>query len=90
MENLALIAQVNSSAAIAVGIAMAFAALGAALGLAILGGKFLESSARQPELIPELQGKFFIVAGLVDAIPVIVIGLCDLILFANPLVSALS
>jgi F-type H+-transporting ATPase subunit c len=90
MENLALIAQVNSSAAIAVGIAMAFAALGAALGLAILGGKFLESSARQPELIPELQGKFFIVAGLVDAIPVIVIGLCALILFANPLVSALS
>ena len=90
MENLALIAQVNSSAAIAVGIAMAFASLGAALGLAILGGKFLESSARQPELIPELQGKFFIVAGLVDAIPVIVIGLCALILFANPLVAAFS
>lgn len=79
-----------SNSAIAVGIAMAFAALGAALGLAILGGKFIESSARQPELISELQGKFFIVAGLVDAIPIIVIGLCALILFANPLLGQLG
>ncbi|EDY87098.1 ATP synthase, F0 subunit C [gamma proteobacterium HTCC5015] len=79
-----------SNSAIAVGIAMAFAALGAAIGLAILGGKFIESSARQPELISELQGKFFIVAGLVDAIPIIVIGLCALILFANPLLGQLG
>lgn len=78
-----------SNSAIAVGIALAFAAVGAAIGLAILGAKFIESSARQPELINELQGKFFIVAGLVDAIPVIVIGLCALILFANPLLSQL-
>lgn len=86
----ALLAQIQSNAAIAVGIAMAFAALGAALGLALLGGKFLESSARQPELMNELQGKFFVVAGLVDAIPVIVIGLCALILFANPLLSVVQ
>ncbi|MGM0564858.1 MAG: F0F1 ATP synthase subunit C [Pseudomonadota bacterium] len=79
-----------SNSAIAVGIAMAFAALGAAIGLAMLGGKFIESSARQPELISELQGKFFIVAGLVDAIPIIVIGLCALILFANPLLGQLG
>ncbi len=31
-------------------ILLAFAALGTAIGFAILGGKFLESSARQPEL----------------------------------------
>ena len=42
----------------------AFAALGTAIGFAILGGKFLESSARQPELASSLQTKMFIVAGL--------------------------
>jgi F-type H+-transporting ATPase subunit c len=36
-----------------------------------LGGKFLESSARQPELTNMLQTKMFIVAGLLDAVPII-------------------
>ena len=45
-------------------ILLAFAALGTAIGFAILGGKFLESSARQPELASSLQTKMFIVAGL--------------------------
>ena len=49
-------------------ILLAFAALGTAIGFAILGGKFLESSARQPELASSLQTKMFIVAGLLDAI----------------------
>ena len=48
-------------------ILLAFAALGTAIGFAILGGKFLESSARQPELASSLQTKMFIVAGLLDA-----------------------
>lgn len=86
----ALLAQIQSYAAIAVGLGMGFAALGAAIGVALLGGKFLESSARQPELASELQGKFFIVVGLVDAVPIIVIGLSALILFANPLLSVVS
>ena len=38
-------------------ILLAFAALGTAIGFAILGGKFLESSARQPELASSLQTK---------------------------------
>ena len=42
-------------------ILLAFAALGTAIGFAILGGKFLESSARQPELASSLQTKMFIV-----------------------------
>ena len=41
-------------------ILLAFAALGTAIGFAILGGKFLESSARQPELASSLQTKMFI------------------------------
>ena len=52
-------------------ILLAFAALGTAIGFAILGGKFLESSARQPELASSLQTKMFIVAGLLDAIAMI-------------------
>ncbi|MEX1058156.1 MAG: F0F1 ATP synthase subunit C, partial [Natronospirillum sp.] len=60
---------------IAVGIILAGAALGAALGMSNLGSKLLETSARQPELAPTLQTKFFIIAGLVEAIPIIAVGI---------------
>ena len=63
-------------------IMMGLAALGAALGIGILGGRFLEGAARQPELIPILRTQFFIVMGLVDAIPMIAVGLVMYILFA--------
>ncbi|RIY33438.1 F0F1 ATP synthase subunit C [Psittacicella gerlachiana] len=45
--------------------------LSAALGLGILGSKYIESCARQPELIPTLRSQFFLVLGLVDAVPMI-------------------
>ncbi len=61
---------------------MGFAALGAAVGIGMLGGRFLEGSARQPELIPLLRTQFFIVMGLVDAVPMIAVGLSMYILFA--------
>lgn len=56
--------------------------LGAAIGIGILGGKLLESSARQPELASKLQGTFFLAAGLIDAIPIIGVGLAMYLLFA--------
>ncbi|CAL4317457.1 ATP synthase subunit c [Buchnera aphidicola (Pterocallis alni)] len=52
-----------------------FAAIGAAVGIGILGGKFLDGAARQPDLIPILRAQFFIVMGLVDAIPMIAVGI---------------
>ena len=55
---------------------------GFAIGIGILGGKFLEGSARQPDLLPLLRTQFFIVMGLVDAIPMIGVGLGMYILFA--------
>jgi len=61
---------------------MGFASLGAAVGIGVLGGRFLEGSARQPELIPLLRTQFFIVMGLVDAVPMIAVGLSMYILFA--------
>jgi F-type H+-transporting ATPase subunit c len=57
-------------------------AMGAALGIGLLGGRFLEGAARQPELIPVLRTQFFIVMGLVDAIPMIAVGLSMYVMFA--------
>ncbi|WP_261842950.1 F0F1 ATP synthase subunit C [Aliamphritea ceti] len=61
---------------------MGLGAVGAAVGIGILGGKFLEGAARQPELIPMLRTQFFIVMGLVDAVPMIGVGLGLYVLFA--------
>ena len=67
---------------LAAGIMMGLAAIGAAIGIGILGGKFLEGSARQPDLLPLLRTQFFIVMGLVAAIPMIGVGLGMYLLFA--------
>lgn len=67
---------------IAAAIMMGLAAVGAAIGIGMLGGKFLEGAARQPELIPLLRTQFFIVMGLVDAIPMIAVGLGLYLMFA--------
>ena len=71
-------------------ILLAFAALGTAIGFAILGGKFLESSARQPELASSLLTKMFIVAGLLDALAMIAVGISLLFIFANPFIGLLQ
>ena len=61
---------------------MGLGAVGAALGIGILGGRFLDGAARQPELIPLLRTQFFIVMGLVDAVPMIAVGVTFYVLFA--------
>ncbi len=55
------------SVAIACGLIISLGALGACIGISLMGGKYLEASARQPELMNELQVKMFILAGLIDA-----------------------
>ena len=50
----------------------------------IAGWKFLEGSARQPEMVPMLQVKMFIVAGLLDAVTMIGVGIALFFTFANP------
>lgn len=42
---------------------------------------------RQPEMIPVLQVKMFVVAGLLDAVPMIGVGVGLFLLFANPFVA---
>jgi F-type H+-transporting ATPase subunit c len=61
---------------------LGLAAIGGAVGIGILGGRFLEGAARQPELIPVLRTQFFIVMGLVDAVPMIAVGITFYVLFA--------
>ena len=79
-----------SFSAIAVGIIVGLAALGTAIGFALLGGKFLEGAACQPEMAPMLQVKMFIIAGLLDAVPMIGIVIALLFTFANPFVGQLA
>ena len=64
-------------------------ALGTAIGFGILGGRFLEGMARQPELAPALLVRMFIVAGLLDAVSMIGIGFALFFTFANPFLTAL-
>ncbi|HIE78896.1 MAG TPA: F0F1 ATP synthase subunit C [Candidatus Thioglobus sp.] len=72
---------------IAVSILIGMGALGTAIGFGLLGGRFLEGSARQPEMVPMLQVKMFIVAGLLDAVTMIGVGIALFLLFANPYLS---
>ena len=66
---------------IAAAIMLGFAGLGTAIGFGLLGGRFLEGSARQPEMIPTLQVKLFIVAGLLDAFSAIAVAMGLYLLF---------
>ncbi len=67
---------------VAAGLMLGLGAIGAGIGIGILGGRFLEGAARQPELIPMLRTQFFIVMGLTDALPVISIAMGLYAMFA--------
>lgn len=84
------IATVMSYTLIAASLLIGFGALGTAIGFALLGGKFLEGASRQPELAPMLQTKMFIVAGLLDAVPMIGVAIALLLIFANPFLSQIA
>jgi F-type H+-transporting ATPase subunit c len=90
MENMNLIADVMGMTVIAAALLIGLGALGTAIGFALLGGKLLEGTSRQPELAPMLQTKMFIVAGLLDAIPIIGVAIALLLIFANPFLSQLA
>lgn len=68
---------------IAAAIMMGLGAVGAAIGIGILGSKFLEGVARQPEMEGRLRGSLFLLAGLIDAVPMIAVGIALFIIFAK-------
>lgn len=89
MNAASFFSNIQAMTAIAVAILIGFGAMGTAIGFGLLGGKFLEGSARQPEMVPMLQVKMFIVAGLLDAVTMIGVGIALYFTFANPFAQSL-
>lgn len=84
------IAVVQGYMAIGLGLIIGLGAMGACIGIGIMGSKFLESAARQPELTPMLTGRMLLLAGLIDAAFIIGVGLAMYFATGNPLLGSLS
>jgi F-type H+-transporting ATPase subunit c len=72
---------------LAVALLIGFGALGVGIGMGLLGGRFLEGAARQPELAPMLRTQMFLVVALLDAIAMIGVGIALFFAFANPYIA---
>lgn len=79
------IALIQANTAVGIGLIIGLGAGGACIGMGIMGSKFLESAARQPELVPMLQGRMFLLVGLIDASFLIGVALAMWFAVANPL-----
>ena len=77
MSNVAMVAM-------ACGLIIGLGAVGACIGIGVMGGRYLEGAARQPELMDRLQVKMFLLAGLIDANFLIGVGIAMMFAFANP------
>ena len=68
--------EVISFVALAAGLIIGLGAVGACIGIGIMGSKYLESAARQPELMGELQTKtvHWVVAGLGALMAMVTVG----------------
>jgi F-type H+-transporting ATPase subunit c len=83
-----ILASIYASTAIGVGVILAAAGLGSALGWGLICSKYIEGIARQPEMRPQLMGQMLFTGGLMEAFPMIVLGMSMWFVFANPFVGA--
>src|SRR5712692_3089931 len=83
-----LVGTIYASTAVGVGVILAAAGLGSALGWGLICAKYMEGIARQPELLPSLRVQMFITAGLMESFPFIVLAFAMYFTFANPFVGA--
>jgi F-type H+-transporting ATPase subunit c len=90
METLQLVAMIQAYTGVGIGLIIGLGAAGACIGIGIMCASFLEGAARQPEMIPALQGKVFLLLGLIDASFIIGVGLAMMFAFANPLLSVIA
>ena len=90
MENLQLLAMIQAYTGVGIGLIIGLGALGACVGIGIMCASFLEGAARQPEMIPALQGKVILLLGLIYASFIIGVGLAMMFAFANPLLSVVA
>ena len=79
-----------SYVALAAGLIIGLGACGACIGIGIMGSKYLESAARQPELMGELQTKMFLLVGLIDASFIIGTGIALWFTTVNPFLAQLA
>jgi F-type H+-transporting ATPase subunit c len=89
-KSLGVIMEVISFVALAAGLIIGLGAVGACIGIGIMGSKYLESAARQPELMGELQTKMFLLAGLIDAAFIIGTGIALWFATANPFLAQIA
>ena len=87
---LQLLAMVQAYTGIGIGLMIGLGALGACVGVGIMCSRFLEGAARQPELMPQLQAKVFLLLGLIDASFIIGTGIALWYTTANPFLAQLS
>lgn len=66
---------------IAAAIMIGLGAVGTGIGFGIIGGRLLESTARQPELSNLLLTRTFLMTGLIDAVPMIGVGIALYLIF---------
>jgi F-type H+-transporting ATPase subunit c len=59
----------------AVAVLIGLGALGSCIGVSLLGSKFLESVARQPEMAADLQTRYFVAVGVADGAFIIATGI---------------
>jgi len=88
MEKLQLLAMVQAYTSVGIGLMVGLGAAGACIGIGIMSSRFLEAAARQPELTNSLQGRVFLLLGLIDASFIIGLGIAMFFAFANPLATA--
>lgn len=90
MEDAQFLAMIQAYTGIGIGLMIGLGAAGACIGVGVMCGRFLEGAARQPEMIPTLQGKVFLLLGLTDASFIIAVGLAMLFAFGNPLLAVIQ
>jgi len=89
MDKMQLLAMIQAYTGIGIGLMIGVGAAGACIGVGIMCSRFLEASARQPELTNMLQAKVFLLLGLIDASFIIGVGLAMLFAFGNPLLAVI-
>lgn len=82
------VAMIYAYTSLGVGVILAAAGLGSALGWGLICSKFIESIARQPEMRPQLTGQMLFTGGLMESFPMIVLGISMWFIFANPFMAA--
>jgi F-type H+-transporting ATPase subunit c len=90
MEKLQYLAMIQAYTGIGIGLIIGLGAAGACIGIGIMASRFLEAAARQPEMMPTLQAKVFLLLGLIDASFIIGVGLAMLFAFGNPLLAVIQ